>query len=432
MLEERRSSLGFPVIAIVSANDDHKRTLGPTLAELRETLDAKIYVLSSGELDSRAVEVSKDLGAEVIQYDPTSGMSRLSKISMESNFNPKYVVFTTADFKYPAKYIPEMIQTMEAKSSIGMVTGDRLNNHIVLAANHGYQNGRLTDMASGILRGKKPNDPTTGLKVARWEAAKDWSIAAENAQAALDRLVKDAGYRVEEFPISIRLPDPIDATVVVPTLNEERNIPELLPSLRRAGFSNILMIDGNSKDKTVEIAKSHGVDVIYQNGRGKGAALVQAFGHEHLRGKLVVMIDADGSMDPSELPKFIEALEVGNDVVKGSRNLEGGGSEDMSIIRRIGNTFFVVLTRLLWRANYTDLCYGYAVFSKDAIKKLYPNLRSKNFEIEAEIFIKAKKLGLRIAEVPSIERRRRHGKSNLSALKDGLRILRTIVREFLK
>jgi glycosyltransferase involved in cell wall biosynthesis len=287
-------------------------------------------------------------------------------------------------------------------------------------------------LANGILGGKKLKDPTTGLKVARWEAVKDWNFAAEDARATLNRWVKDAGFRVAEFPINIRLPNPLDATVVIPTLNEEKNMSELLPSLRRAGFSNIVVIDGNSKDKTVEIAKRYGVNVIYQNGRGKGAALVQAFGHEYLKGKLIAMMDADGSMNPNELPAFIEALEVGNDVVKGSRNLNGGGSEDMSIIRRIGNTFFVVLTNLLWSANYTDLCYGFAVFRNDAVKKLYPNLRSKNFEIEAEIFIKAKKLGLRIAEVPSIERKRRHGKSNLNALKDGFRILITIVREFLK
>jgi glycosyltransferase involved in cell wall biosynthesis len=191
------------------------------------------------------------------------------------------------------------------------------------------------------------------------------------------------------------------------------------------------VIDGNSKDRTAEIAESCGVNVIFQNGRGKGSALVQAFAHEHVKGSAVVMMDADGSMNPSELPALIEALEIGNDVVKGSRYLKGGFSEDMSLIRRIGNTFFVLLTNLLWSANYTDLCYGFAVFKKDALEKIYPQLRSKNFEIEAEIFIKAKKLGLKIAEVPSIELRRRYGKSNLNALRDGFRILKAIIKEFL-
>ena len=424
--------LGFPVIAIVTADNNNQMTLGSTLVELRETLNAKIFVIPTGEFDTKAIEVSKDLGAGIIDRGLLSGPNKLSEIFTESDFDPKYVVFTRADFKYPAKYILEMIQTMEDETSVGMVTGDRLNNHIILAANHSKHNGRLAGLANSILRGKKLNDPTTGLKVARWEVAKNWNLSGEDVEAAFNQRVKDAGYKVFEFPISIRLPDPLDATVVIPTLNEERSIAELLVSLRKAGFSRILVIDGNSKDKTVEIAKRYGVEVIFQNGRGKGAALVQAFGNEYLQGNFIVMMDADGSMNPGELPAFIEALEIGNDVVKGSRNLNGGGSEDMSIMRRIGNTFFVVLTNLVWSAKYTDLCYGFAVFRKDAIKKLYPNLRSKNFEIETEIFIKAKKCGLRIAEVPSIELRRRHGKSNLKALRDGLRILLTIVRESLR
>ena len=428
-LKERRKLLGFPVVAIVTA-DNNKVTLGSTLVDLRETLNAKILVVPTGEFDAKAVEISKDLGAGIIDRDLLSERSKLSEIFTESDFDPKYVVFTTSDFRYPAKYVLEMIQTMEDETSVGMVTGNRLNNHIVLAANHNNHNGRLAGLAKGILGVKKLNDPTTGLKVARWEVAKDWNLAGDE-DVLFDGRVKDAGYRIVEFPISIRLPDPLDATVVIPTLNEERSISELLFSLRKAGFSHILVIDGNSKDKTVEIAKRYGVEVIYQNGRGKGAALVQAFGHKYLQGDLIVMMDADGSMNPDELPAFIEALEIGNDVVKGSRNLNGGGSEDMSLVRRIGNTFFVVLTNLLWSANYTDLCYGFAVFRKDAIRKLYPNLRSKNFEIETEIFVKAKKYGLRIAEVPSVELRRKHGKSNLKALEDGLRILLTIVREFL-
>jgi GT2 family glycosyltransferase len=428
-LKERRKLLGFPVVAIVTA-DNNKVTLGSTLVDLRETLNAKILIVPTGEFDAKAVEISKDLGAGIIDRDLLSERSKLSEIFTESDFDPKYVVFTTSDFKYPAKYVLEMIQTMEDETSVGMVTGNRLNNHIVLAANHNNDNGRLAGLAKGILGVKKLNDPTTGLKVARWEVAKDWNLAGDE-DVLFNRRVKDAGYRIVEFPISIRLPDPLDATVVIPTLNEERSISELLFSLRKAGFSHILVIDGNSKDKTVEIAKRYGVEVIYQNGRGKGAALVQAFGHKYLQGNLIVMMDADGSMNPDELPAFIEALEIGNDVVKGSRNLNGGGSEDMSLVRRIGNTFFVVLTNLLWSANYTDLCYGFAVFRKDAVRKLYPNLRSKNFEIETEIFVKAKKYGLRIAEVPSVELRRKHGKSNLKALEDGLRILLTIVREFL-
>jgi len=221
-----------------------------------------------------------------------------------------------------------------------------------------------------------------------------------------------------------------DVTVIIPTLNEEENIMGVIRELGHIGCRDILIIDGNSRDRTVEVAKEFGVDVILQNGRGKGSALRQAFSHDGLDGDAVVMMDADGSMNPKEILLFIEALDSGADLVKGSRFLSYGYSEDMSLIRRIGNRFFVLLVNRLWSANYTDLCYGFGAFRKDAIKKLLPHLKSTNFEIETEVFIKAKKLGLKVVEVPSIEFRRRHGKSNLSIFKDGFRILKTIIGEF--
>jgi len=143
------------------------------------------------------------------------------------------------------------------------------------------------------------------------------------------------------------------------------------------------------------------------------------------------MMDADGSMNPKEIPLLIKSLNSNADMVKGSRFLFSGYSEDMNLFRKIGNHFFLLLVNLFWSANYTDLCYGFAAFRKDAVKKLYPHLEAKKFEIETEIFIKAKKLGLKVKEIPSIELRRRHGKSNLNAFTDGLQILKTIVREFI-
>ena len=220
-----------------------------------------------------------------------------------------------------------------------------------------------------------------------------------------------------------------EVTVIIPTLNEEKSIADIIWELNHLGYHNILIVDGNSSDRTVEIAKEFGVDVMVQNGRGKGDALRQAFNHDGLDGDVIVMIDADGSMNPKEIPMLIEALDSGADLAKGSRFLQYGYSEDMNLIRRIGNRFFLSLVNLFWSADYTDLCYGFGVFRKHAVKKLYPHLKSKNFEIEAEIFIKAKKLGLKVVEATSIELRRRHGKSNLNAIVDGFYILRTIFRE---
>jgi len=220
-------------------------------------------------------------------------------------------------------------------------------------------------------------------------------------------------------------------TVVIPTLNEEGSIQSVIKRLRQLGYNDVLIVDGNSNDRTVHVARSLGANVVFQNGLGKGAALRQAFDHDALSGNTVVMMDADGSMNPEEIPQFIKTLNHGADIVKGSRFLSNGYSEDMSLLRRIGNWILLFLVNLLWSAGYTDLCYGFAVFRSSALVQLRPTLRSKNFEIETEVFIKAKKMGLRVAEAPSVELRRRYGKSNLSCFKDGFCILRTIIQELL-
>jgi len=223
----------------------------------------------------------------------------------------------------------------------------------------------------------------------------------------------------------------LSVTVIIPTRNEEQNIAKVIRELNQIGFENVLIVNGNSKDRTVEIAKKFGANVIVQNGRGKGAALRQAFNLADLDGDVIVMMDADGSMNPKEIPSLVKALDSGEDLAKGSRFLPYGYSEDMNLIRRIGNRFFLSLVNWFWSADYTDLCYGFGAFRKDAIEKLRPYLKSTNFEIETEVFIKAKKLGLKVVEVPSIELRRRRGKSNLCIFRDGFRILRTVFRELI-
>ena len=220
--------------------------------------------------------------------------------------------------------------------------------------------------------------------------------------------------------------------VVIPARNEEDNLARVLSRLRDLGYLDILVIDGNSKDKTVEVAKNCGARVVFQNGDGKGDAVRQVFNDGHLDVDVVALMDADGSMVPEEIPSLIGALNSGADLVKGSRFRKGGYTYDMSFIRRFGNLLFLTLVNVLWGTRYTDICYGFGVFTKKAIREMAPVLKSPNFEIETEIFIKAKKLGLKVKEVPSVELRREYGKSNLNAFRDGLRILATIVREFVR
>lgn len=217
-----------------------------------------------------------------------------------------------------------------------------------------------------------------------------------------------------------------EVEVIIPTLNEEKTIGSVI---ERTLFyaDNVLVIDGRSEDSTVEIAKEIGARIIIQNGRGKGSALKEAF--DHVDSEIVVMLDGDGSMRAEEIPMFLKGIYSGADIVKGSRFIGGGGSEDLSLLRRFGNTLFVVLVNTIWGSNFTDLCYGFIAFRKDAAKKLCPILRSKGFDIETEILIKAKKMGLIIIEVPSLELKRKFGKPKLNTFRDGLKILLTILRE---
>ena len=224
----------------------------------------------------------------------------------------------------------------------------------------------------------------------------------------------------------------LNVGIVIPTLNEEKNIYEVLCKANKIGYNKILVVDGQSKDNTINVASKGGAKVVLQNGQGKGDAIRQVLSNRYIDVDAIVLMDADCSMDPAEIPSFIEALNSGADIVKGSRFLKGGRTYDMDGLRRCGNSMLLFAINLIWSAKYTDLCYGYVAFSKRAIEKLAPVLESDGFEIETEIFIKAIDLGLVVTEVPSIEYARKNGNSNLHAFRDGLKIFRTIVQEFFR
>jgi glycosyltransferase involved in cell wall biosynthesis len=215
-------------------------------------------------------------------------------------------------------------------------------------------------------------------------------------------------------------------SVVVPALNEEHNVGWVLQAMPPV-VDQVVLVDGRSRDNTVAEARSVVPDVmvVEQNAPGKGAALRAGFAAS--TGDYVVMIDADGSMDPGEIPLFVAALDAGYDLVKGSRTLPGGGSHDFTPIRELGNHALCELVDVLFMVPFSDLCYGYCAFRRDCLDALA--LTATGFEVETEIAVHAVKAGLRIAEVPSIELPRMTGASNLHAWRDGRRVLRVLVRE---
>ena len=130
---------------------------------------------------------------------------------------------------------------------------------------------------------------------------------------------------------------------MIPALNEEKNIEEVLCRLNDYGFDNVLVIDGQSKDNTVKVAAKYGAKVVLQDGQGKGGAIRQVLSNRYFDVDAMVLMDADGSMDPAEIPAFIEALNSGADIVKGSRFLKGGRTYDMNATRRFGNSILMFI-----------------------------------------------------------------------------------------
>jgi glycosyltransferase involved in cell wall biosynthesis len=230
-------------------------------------------------------------------------------------------------------------------------------------------------------------------------------------------------------------------SVVIPALNEERNLPHVFAKLP-AGISEVILVDGGSVDRTVAVARElrPGVVVVNQTRTGKGNAL--ACGFAASTGDIIVMIDADGSTDPAEIPLFVEKLLGGADFVKGSRFGAGGHSHDITPLRKAGNDGLNLVVNVLFGTRFTDLCYGYNAFWRSVVPSLDlpatdlprpadgSKLWGDGFEIETMINIRAAAEGLRVGEVGSIEHARIHGESNLNTFRDGFRVLRTIFSEY--
>ncbi|MGZ0145906.1 glycosyltransferase family 2 protein [Kribbella sp. WER1] len=226
--------------------------------------------------------------------------------------------------------------------------------------------------------------------------------------------------------VTRRAPRRTTVSLVIPVKNEARNLAWVLSQIPSC-VDEVLIVDGDSVDATTAMALSCRPDIrlVNQSGPGKGTALRTGF--EACTGDVVVMMDADGSMSPDEIPHYLHFLANGYDFVKGSRFMGGGGSLDITRFRRWGNRALLIAVNSLYDTNLTDLCYGFCAFDRRFLEHL--NLNASGFEIEAQMTVHAVQAGLRIAEVPSLELPRRSGRSNLRAIRDGRRVLSAILTD---
>jgi glycosyltransferase involved in cell wall biosynthesis len=227
-------------------------------------------------------------------------------------------------------------------------------------------------------------------------------------------------------------------SVVIPTLNEARNLPGVFARLP-AEVHEVIVVDGHSVDGTLSVARDLRPDarIVTQTRAGKGNAL--ACGFAAATGDIIAMLDADGSADPGEIPRFVDALLAGADFAKGTRYVGGGGSSDITRLRAAGNYALSSFVNMWYGTCFTDLCYGFNAFWRrhlpvldlDASAPPPPTgmLWGDGFEVETLIHIRVAEAGLCVTEVPSYEHARIHGVSNLNAVSDGLRVLRTILNE---
>ncbi|MEU0370990.1 glycosyltransferase family 2 protein [Streptomyces sp. NPDC006283] len=252
------------------------------------------------------------------------------------------------------------------------------------------------------------------------------SSVLHSAAPGQDPVSEAARVAIRYRPISSHLAITPPVSVVIPAMNEAENLPYVFKSLPD-WIHEVVLVDGNSTDGTVDVARDlwPGVKIVQQLGKGKGDALISGFAA--CTGDIIVMVDADGSADGQEIVSYVSALVSGADFAKGSRFANGGCTDDMTAVRRLGNRVLCAVVNAKFGARYTDLCYGYNAFWKHCLDEI--DLDCTGFEIETLMNIRVVKAGLRVQEVPSHEYLRIHGVSNLRAVRDGLRVLRVILSE---
>ena len=217
-------------------------------------------------------------------------------------------------------------------------------------------------------------------------------------------------------------------TLIIPAKNEKECLPTVLDELKRYNL-NIHVILEESDRNTIESISEYNCKIIYQNQKGYGDALIE--GINSVKSKYFCIFNADGSFDPKELYLMLEKIEKNNyDFIFGSRYEQNSGSDDDTIITKIGNYIFTKIGNFFFNIKITDILYTYVLGNTEQAKKL--NLKQKDFRFCVELPIKAQKQNMKLSTINCYERKRIAGKKKVNAFKDGYLILSQMIKLYFK
>lgn len=207
-----------------------------------------------------------------------------------------------------------------------------------------------------------------------------------------------------------------DVTVVLPTLNEEEAIGQVICALKRSGYHNILVVDGYSADGTTKVAESNGAYVVFQHSKGKCGAIETAI--DNVKTPYMLVMDGDCTYDPKDIEKFLAHCEKYDQII----GVRANGRKNIPRLNRFGNWLITKTFNVLMGTKLSDVCSGMYLVSTDIAREL--ELNTTGFDVEVEIAAQTATMG-RVTEVP-IDYKRRVGLQKLSSWKHGFQIIRTV------
>jgi len=220
----------------------------------------------------------------------------------------------------------------------------------------------------------------------------------------------------------------IESSLIILTRNEIEGVKSVINKIPLKSVGEYFAVDYNSTDGTVEYFQKHKIPVVKQEIPGRGEAFSLAV--KHARGKYLIFFSPDGNENPKDIPKLVNFLKKGNDLVIGSRFMKGARNEEddqLFKFRAWANQLFTLLVNLIWNSHISDTINGYRAITKSAFNKL--KLDGSGYTIEYQMTIRALKLKMKIAEIPTMEGNRIGGESGSKAIPTGIKFIKCLIRE---